>query len=69
MQANPAALTVDVTGLGTGGVSTGTKTRTIGWMNPVDVGGDDDMGAETLIDHSNGAVLLIQWPAANLGDA
>ncbi len=60
-QATPASFDVDVTGLSTTGITTSSKVRSVGFLNPVGSTGDD-FGAESVIDHTTTANLLFcQW--------
>jgi hypothetical protein len=65
-EANPAAYTVDVTGMDTTGVTTGTRIRALGWMNPVGVSADPDLGAVSIVNRSTQAKFLFTlWPSAS----
>lgn len=66
-QSTATAYTVDVSGLSTAGVAIGSKIRAIGFTNAVDVNGDNDFLAESFINHSTTASLLLcQWIPANV---
>jgi hypothetical protein len=67
-QSNAAAFTVDTTGQSVAGVSSGTKIRAIGWINPVDVSGDADLESFSYVNHTTSAnVMLAQWSTGSLG--
>jgi hypothetical protein len=58
-EADPRAFEADVTGLDTSGITSGSRIRAIGWINPVGVLGDAAMTAISLVDHSRSAQLLV----------
>ena len=61
-QAAPTAYKVGVGSLSTTGITTGSKMRVIGFVNPVDVPSDDDLTAESMVDRSTtNSLLLCQW--------
>jgi hypothetical protein len=65
IQALSTAFTVDVSSLSTAGITIGSKIRAIGFINPVDIGGDRNMLAESFVNRStSGALLLCQWVTA-----
>lgn len=55
----PTGFLVDVTGLTTLGITTGTKIRATGWMNPVGISGDANCAASALDDRTNNSKLLV----------
>lgn len=66
VQADPDAFTVDVTGLSSAGITTGTKVRALGWIAGVGAAGADATAA-ALVDHSaTGSVMLCQWSPTRL---
>lgn len=66
VQADPDAYTVDVTGLATSGITTGSRLRVIGWPNAVG-GSGADATAVTIVGRSAGTqVLLCRWTPASL---
>lgn len=65
-EADPANFTVDVTGLDTTGVTTGSRIRVLGFVNPVGVTTDRNAAAISLVNHSTQAkVLFCQWSPAS----
>lgn len=65
-EADPANYTVDVTGLDTTGITTGSRIRVLGFVNPVGVSTDDAATAISLVDRSSAAkVLFCQWTPAS----
>ncbi|MCB9879302.1 MAG: DUF4382 domain-containing protein [Planctomycetes bacterium] len=66
VQADPAALTIDVTGLATSGIDSGTNLRVLGFVSAVDASGAD-ASAVALVDRTAGPKLLqCGWaPAAD----
>ncbi len=66
VQADPHAFAIDVTGLSSTGITTGSKVRAIGWLAGVGSSGADAT-ATTLVDRTSTASLLVcTWtPAAN----
>lgn len=65
-EADPSAYTVDVTGLDTTGIVSGSRLRVLGFVNPVGVTTDDNAVAESLQNHSTEAkVLFCQWNPAS----
>ncbi|MGE3171016.1 MAG: DUF4382 domain-containing protein [Planctomycetota bacterium] len=65
-QALENAFTVDVDGLDTTGITTGSRLRVFAWINPVDVGTDSNCEALSIVDRtSEGRALLLQWSPAS----
>ncbi|MCA8970860.1 MAG: hypothetical protein KDC95_13785 [Planctomycetes bacterium] len=65
-EVTPATFQVDVSGLLTIGVTTGSKIRVQGWMNPVAVSGDADCKALSFDDRTNNSKLLVMaWAPAS----
>jgi hypothetical protein len=63
LEADVNAFTVDVTGLGTAGVVTGSRIRVQGFMNPVGNAGDQAFTAEALTNRQTAARLMtVIWP-------
>lgn len=61
VQADPAAFPVDVTGLSTTGITTGSRVRAFGWIAPVGSSGVEAT-ATSLVDRTNGGkVLFCLW--------
>jgi hypothetical protein len=58
-EADPMAFTVDVTGLSTTGIASGSKIRAIGFVNPVGIPSDRNFTPFTLVNRSNEANLLV----------
>lgn len=62
IEADPEAFTVDVTGLSTEGIASGSRLRVFGWLNPVGVVGDENATAVAVVDRGTGPkVLVCQW--------
>lgn len=57
-EADPSAYTVDITGLSSTGITTGSKIRAVGFVNPVGVTTDDNLDAVTIVNRSVEAKLL-----------
>lgn len=65
-ESDPLNYTVDTGTLDTTGITSGSRLRMAGFVNPVGVIGDADATAVALTDHTDGAkVLLVQWTTAN----
>jgi len=61
-EATPTAMTVDVSGLNTTGITTGSKIRALGWFNAVGVSTDDNFDAASLVNHTTEAKLMfVDW--------
>ncbi|MBM4061386.1 MAG: DUF4382 domain-containing protein [Planctomycetes bacterium] len=66
-QADPDAFTVDVTGLATAGLGSGSRVRVLGWIAAVGAAGADAT-ALSLVDRTTaGKVLFCQWSPASTG--
>ena len=67
LQSTPASFTIDTGSLSTTGVDTATQIRSIGFVNPVDVSGDQDLMAESVTNLTTAASLLfVQWTTGTL---
>jgi hypothetical protein len=64
-EADPDNFTVDVTGLDTTGITTGTKVRVFGFVNAVGNASDANSQAAALIQSSAARVLFCQWSPAS----
>ena len=58
-QSDPSNFTVDVSGLSTSGIENGSKVCARGWVNPVDVIGDQDWRAIGVVNRTNTLQLLL----------
>jgi hypothetical protein len=67
VQADPDAFTVDVDGLATTGITTGTKMRVFGWIAGVDAAGADATALSIVNRTETARVLLCQWVPPRLG--
>jgi len=66
-ESNPTAYTVDVTGINTTGITSGSKIRAMGWVNPVGVSADPDFDAISIVNRSTQAQFLFTlWPSSSL---
>ncbi len=66
-QADPHAYTVDVDGLSTTGITTGTKVRALGWIAGVDAAGADATALSLVNRTTTARVLLCQWAPPQSG--
>ncbi|MBL8727229.1 MAG: DUF4382 domain-containing protein [Planctomycetes bacterium] len=67
VQADPDAYTIDVTGVSTTGITTGSKLRVFGWIAGVDASGADATASSIVDRTTTASVMLVQWSTPRLG--